>query len=108
MNLKEIVFRSDSYGIREASIYIVGPRNVTAQHIILPPSVKIIDTTQHIANLTEPIDLRIGLKLERSRGYRIKTPNNFQDGSYPTSTDIRIDSEKIIAVLKSAIRRDHA
>jgi DNA-directed RNA polymerase subunit alpha len=26
MNLKEIVFRSDSYGIREASIYIVGPR----------------------------------------------------------------------------------
>lgn len=65
MNLKEIVFRSDSYGIREASIYIVGPRNVTAQDIILPPSVKIIDTTQHIARLTKSITFDIRLQIEK-------------------------------------------
>nr|YP_004072494.1 RNA polymerase alpha subunit [Corynocarpus laevigatus]ADO60342.1 RNA polymerase alpha subunit [Corynocarpus laevigatus] len=83
MNLKEIVLRSNLYGTRDASICVKGPGYVTAQDIILPPSVEIVDNTQHIANLTEPINLCIELQIERNRGYRIKTPNNFQDGSYP-------------------------
>nr|YP_010940578.1 RNA polymerase alpha subunit [Polygonum milletii]WLS49753.1 RNA polymerase alpha subunit [Polygonum milletii] len=83
MNLKEIVLRSNLYGTCDASIFVRGPAYVTAQDIISPPYVEIVDTTQHIANLTEPIDLHIGLQLERNRGYRLKTPNNFQDGSYP-------------------------
>ena len=83
MNLKEIVLRSNLYGTRNASICIKGPGYVTAQDIILPPSVEIVDNTQYIANLTEPINLCIELQIERNRGYRIKTPNNFQDGSYP-------------------------
>nr|YP_009725999.1 RNA polymerase alpha subunit [Asteropyrum peltatum]YP_009726040.1 RNA polymerase alpha subunit [Asteropyrum peltatum]QAY81268.1 RNA polymerase alpha subunit [Asteropyrum peltatum]QAY81309.1 RNA polymerase alpha subunit [Asteropyrum peltatum] len=83
MNLKEIVLRSNLYGTREASICIKGPGYVTAQDIISPPSVEIVDTTQHIASLTEPIDLFIGLQIDRNRGYRMKTPNNTQKGSYP-------------------------
>nr|YP_010941942.1 RNA polymerase alpha subunit [Persicaria hastatosagittata]WLS52144.1 RNA polymerase alpha subunit [Persicaria hastatosagittata] len=83
MNLKEIVLRSNLYGTRDASIFVKGPGCVTAQDIIAPPYVEIVDTTQHIATLTEPIDFRIELQLERNRGYHIKTPNNFQDGSYP-------------------------
>nr|YP_009920969.1 RNA polymerase alpha subunit [Persicaria chinensis]QMS48813.1 RNA polymerase alpha subunit [Persicaria chinensis] len=83
MNLKELVLRSNLYGTCDASIFVRGPGCVTAQDIIAPPYVEIVDTTQHIATLTEPIDLRIGLQLERNRGYRIKTPNNFQDGRYP-------------------------
>nr|YP_009434535.1 RNA polymerase alpha subunit [Bergenia scopulosa]ATE89495.1 RNA polymerase alpha subunit [Bergenia scopulosa] len=83
MNLKEVVLRSNLYGTRNASICVSGPGYVTAQDIISPPSVEIVDNTQHIASLTEPIDLCIGLQIERNRGYRIKTPNNFQDGSYP-------------------------
>nr|ARJ62968.1 RpoA [Magnolia officinalis]QJT98286.1 RNA polymerase alpha subunit [Magnolia officinalis] len=83
MNLKEIVLRSHLYGTRDASICVRGPRYVTAQDIIPPPSVEIVDTTQHIASLTEPIDLCIKLQIERDRGYRMKTPNNYQDGSYP-------------------------
>lgn len=83
MNLKEIVLRSNLYGTRNASICVKGPGYVTAQDIILPPSVEIVDNTQHIANLTEPIHFCIELQIERNRGYRIKTPNNFQDGSYP-------------------------
>nr|YP_011027315.1 RNA polymerase alpha subunit [Sedum multiceps]WQN01565.1 RNA polymerase alpha subunit [Sedum multiceps] len=83
MNLKEVVLRSNLYGIRNASICIRGPGSVTAQDIILPPSVEIVDNTQHIMTLTEPIDLCIGLQIERNRGYSIKTQNNFQDGSYP-------------------------
>nr|YP_009711428.1 RNA polymerase alpha subunit [Homalium paniculiflorum]QGA46970.1 RNA polymerase alpha subunit [Homalium paniculiflorum]QGU84267.1 RNA polymerase alpha subunit [Homalium cochinchinense] len=82
MNLKEIVLRSNLYGTRDASICVKGPGYVTAQDIILPPSVEIIDNTQHIASLREPIDLHIGLQIERNRGYCIKPPKNFQDGSY--------------------------
>nr|YP_009699672.1 RpoA [Grubbia tomentosa]QEJ87581.1 RpoA [Grubbia tomentosa]QEJ87751.1 RpoA [Grubbia tomentosa] len=83
MNLKEIVLKSNLYGTCNASICVKGPGYVTAQDIIAPPYVEIVDNTQYIASLTEPIDLCIGLQIERNRGYRIKTPNNFQDGSYP-------------------------
>lgn len=74
MNLKEIVLRSNLYGTRNASICVKGPGCVTAQDIILPTSVEIVDNTQYIANLTEPINLCIGLQIERNRGYHIKTP----------------------------------
>nr|UUC02732.1 RNA polymerase alpha subunit [Leontice leontopetalum subsp. ewersmannii] len=83
MNLKEIVLRSNLYGTCDASICVKGPVNITAKDIISPPSVEIVDTTQHIASLTEPIDLCIGLQIERNRGYRMKTPNSAQRGSYP-------------------------
>jgi len=83
MNLKEIVLRSNLYGTCEASICVRGPRRVTAQDIILPPYVEIVDNTQPIASLTEPVELYIGLQLERNRGYHIKAPNNSQDGNYP-------------------------
>nr|QCW94601.1 RNA polymerase subunit alpha [Laguncularia racemosa] len=83
MNLKEIVLRSNLYGTCNASISVKGPGCVTVQDIILPPSVEIVDNTQHIASLTEPINLCIQLEIERNRGYHIKTPNSFQDGSYP-------------------------
>nr|UDP56441.1 RNA polymerase alpha subunit [Eucommia ulmoides] len=83
MNLKEIVLRSHLYGTCDASICVRGPGYITAQDIILPPYVEIVDKTQHIASLTEPIALCIGLQIERNRGYLIKTPNKFQDGSYP-------------------------
>nr|UXC96520.1 RNA polymerase alpha subunit [Primula farinosa var. hannasanensis] len=83
MNLKEIVLRSNLYGTCDASICVKGPGYVTAQDIISPPYVEIVDNTQHIANLTEPIDFYIELKIERNRRYRIKSETNFQDGSYP-------------------------
>uniref|UniRef100_UPI0031F39FB6 RNA polymerase alpha subunit n=1 Tax=Tabebuia rosea TaxID=429709 RepID=UPI0031F39FB6 len=83
MNLKEIVLRSNLYGTCDASICVRGPGYVTAQDIILPPYVEIVDNTQHIASLTEPIHLCIGLEIERNRGYLRKMPHNFQDGSYP-------------------------
>nr|QJQ26753.1 RNA polymerase alpha subunit [Croton laevigatus] len=83
MNLKDVVLRSNLYGTCEASIYVKGPGHVTAQDIILPPFVEIIDNTQHIASLTDSIDLCIGLQIERNRGYRIKPTHNFQNGSYP-------------------------
>nr|YP_010974717.1 RNA polymerase alpha subunit [Korthalsella rubra]WNR57294.1 RNA polymerase alpha subunit [Korthalsella rubra] len=82
MNLKEIVLRSNLYGTCDASICVKGPRYVTAQDIISPPYVEIIDNTQYIASLTEQIDFCIGLQIERNRGYRITTPKNVQDGTF--------------------------
>nr|QXO05183.1 RNA polymerase alpha subunit [Rhomboda lanceolata] len=82
-NLKEIVLRSNLYGVRAASICVRGPKYITAQDIISPPYVEIVDTTQHIANLTEPIDFFIELQIKRNRGYRLKSTNDSHDGSYP-------------------------
>ncbi|GJU19537.1 RNA polymerase alpha subunit [Tanacetum coccineum] len=69
MNLKEIVLRSNLYGTCEASICVRGPGYATAQDIILPPYVEIVGKTQHIATLTEPIELVIGLQIEKKRGF---------------------------------------
>ncbi|KAJ6855020.1 DNA-directed RNA polymerase subunit alpha [Populus alba x Populus x berolinensis] len=82
MNLKEIVLRSNLYGTHNTSICVKVPGCVTAQDIILPLSVEVIDNTQHIASLREPIDLHIGLEIERNHGYCMKPPKNFQDESY--------------------------
>nr|QNM40142.1 RNA polymerase alpha subunit [Passiflora contracta] len=82
MNLKGIVLRSNLYGTRDASICVKGPGYVTAQHIILPPSVEIVDNRQHIALLREPIDFGIELKIERNRGYCRKPTKKLQDGIY--------------------------
>nr|YP_009758050.1 RNA polymerase alpha subunit [Aspidogyne longicornu]QIM61460.1 RNA polymerase alpha subunit [Aspidogyne longicornu] len=83
INLKEIVLRSNLYGVRAASICVRGPKYITAKDIISPPSVEIVDTTQHIANLTEPIDFFLELQIKRDRGYRLKSTKNSHDGSYP-------------------------
>ncbi|XP_057863201.2 DNA-directed RNA polymerase subunit alpha-like [Cryptomeria japonica] len=77
MNLKEIVLRIDAYRIREGSINVVGPKKVTAQDIMLPPSVGIIDATQHIANINKSITLDISLQIEKCHRYIIQNPNNY-------------------------------
>nr|AVM83125.1 RNA polymerase alpha subunit [Adenocalymma calcareum]AVM83788.1 RNA polymerase alpha subunit [Adenocalymma gracielzae] len=81
MNLKEIVLRSNLYGTSDASICVRGPGYVTAQDIILPPYVEIVDNTQHIASLTEPINLCIRLEIERNRGELTTMPH--KGGTYP-------------------------
>nr|YP_001876608.1 RNA polymerase alpha subunit [Welwitschia mirabilis]ABY26821.1 RNA polymerase alpha subunit [Welwitschia mirabilis]AMA21029.1 RNA polymerase alpha subunit [Welwitschia mirabilis]BAH11197.1 RNA polymerase alpha chain [Welwitschia mirabilis] len=68
MNLREIVFRCELHGIHKAYIYTVGPKNVTAQDIILPPFIQIVDGTQHIASITKPIHLHVTLKIEKNWG----------------------------------------
>ncbi|KAF0925348.1 hypothetical protein E2562_016039, partial [Oryza meyeriana var. granulata] len=82
LNLKEIVLRSNLYGVRDASICIKGPRYITAQDIILPPSVEIVDMAQPIANLTEPMDFRIELRIKRDCGYHTEVRKNAQDGIF--------------------------
>ncbi|CAA3013322.1 RNA polymerase alpha subunit [Olea europaea subsp. europaea] len=101
MNLKEIALRSNLYGTCEAFICVRSPRYVIAQDIILPPYVEIVDNTQHIASLIEPIDLCIGLQIKRNPRYLIKMPHNFQDGSYPIdAVFMPIRNEIIVFILR--------
>nr|QUS64733.1 RNA polymerase alpha subunit [Isoetes longifolia] len=83
INLKEIVLRSNSSEIQKAYISIIGPGEVTAQDIILPPSIEIIDPAYHIATLTKKIHLNIELRIERDRGYRRQNIVKSQDGNFP-------------------------
>eukprot|EP00246_Nothoceros_aenigmaticus_P004782 TRINITY_DN1647_c0_g1_i1.p1 TRINITY_DN1647_c0_g1~~TRINITY_DN1647_c0_g1_i1.p1 ORF type:complete len:358 (-),score=18.50 TRINITY_DN1647_c0_g1_i1:405-1478(-) len=82
INLKQIVLKSDSYETQKASISILGPKRVTAQDIVLPPSVGIVDAAQHIATITKAVYFNIELKIERDRGYRIQNPVKFGDGNF--------------------------
>nr|ANZ53677.1 RNA polymerase alpha subunit [Gnetum parvifolium]ANZ53743.1 RNA polymerase alpha subunit [Gnetum parvifolium]ANZ53809.1 RNA polymerase alpha subunit [Gnetum parvifolium] len=85
LNLKEIVLKSELYGIHKASICTVGPRNVTAQDIILPSSIKIIDGTQHIASLTKSVPFNVMLTIERNQGYAIPSQSSrrHKNGLFP-------------------------
>ena len=83
MNLKEIVLKSDLYGIHESSIYTIGPINVTSHDIILPCSMKIIDTIQHISRMNKSITYDIRLQIEENREFIMHSPNNYQDMFFP-------------------------
>lgn len=91
MNLKEIVLRSDAYGFQKGSIHGVGPKKVTAQDIMMPPSVKIIDPTQHIVTINSYMTLDISLVIEKGRGYLIhdlkKEGIDFRDDTFVSYID---------------------
>nr|YP_010290317.1 RNA polymerase alpha subunit [Anarthria humilis]YP_010290328.1 RNA polymerase alpha subunit [Anarthria humilis]ULQ64083.1 RNA polymerase alpha subunit [Anarthria humilis]ULQ64094.1 RNA polymerase alpha subunit [Anarthria humilis] len=78
-NLKAIVFRNHLDGVREASICLKGPRCVTAQDIILPPSMAVVDTTQYIASVIKPINLVMEFKIKRDRGYNSQPERDFSE-----------------------------
>nr|YP_005352982.1 RNA polymerase alpha subunit [Mankyua chejuensis]ADZ48014.1 RNA polymerase alpha subunit [Mankyua chejuensis]AJJ48645.1 RNA polymerase alpha subunit [Mankyua chejuensis] len=82
INLKEIVFKSDSFEPQKASISIIGPGNVTAENIALPSSVQTIDASQHIATITKATSLDIESRIEKARGYRIQNPRESQNGEF--------------------------
>nr|AVM82625.1 RNA polymerase alpha subunit [Cuspidaria floribunda] len=86
VNLNKIVLRSNLYGTCEGSICVRGPGEVTAQDIILPPYIEIVDNTQHIATLTEPINLCIEVQIEKKRGFYTKIPYSIREGSYSSTT----------------------
>nr|YP_009863086.1 RNA polymerase alpha subunit [Anthoceros agrestis]QKD76541.1 RNA polymerase alpha subunit [Anthoceros agrestis] len=81
INLKEIVPKSNSYKTQEASISILGPKRVTAEDIVLPSSVEVIDATQHIATITKAVYFNIKLGIRKDRGYRIENPVKYEDGN---------------------------
>nr|QNH93666.1 RNA polymerase alpha subunit [Christensenia aesculifolia] len=82
INLKEIVLRSDSYETQKAYISIIGPKDITAEDILLPPSVKVIDDSQHIATITKDLILDIEMEIQKDRGYRIQDFKEYKAGEF--------------------------
>nr|YP_009548522.1 RNA polymerase alpha subunit [Tryonia myriophylla]AYW15343.1 RNA polymerase alpha subunit [Tryonia myriophylla] len=82
VNPKEIVLKSDSNDIQEAFLSVTGPKEVTAADTLLPPCVKIIDHSQYLATITQPISSNIELKIEKDFGYRIENSNGNNDGQF--------------------------
>ncbi|KAH7291171.1 hypothetical protein KP509_29G003900 [Ceratopteris richardii] len=82
VNLKEIVLKSDSNDIQEGFLSVTGPKVVTAGDTLLPSCVKIIDNSQYVTTITQPISLYIELKIEKDRGYRIEKPEKYKDGQF--------------------------
>nr|YP_009548436.1 RNA polymerase alpha subunit [Pityrogramma trifoliata]AYW15257.1 RNA polymerase alpha subunit [Pityrogramma trifoliata] len=82
VNPKEIVLKSDFDDIQEGFLSVTGPKQVTAADILLPPGVKIIDNSQYVATITQPISSNIGLEFEKDCGYRIENSNGDKDGQF--------------------------
>nr|YP_009589461.1 RNA polymerase alpha subunit [Selaginella doederleinii]QBL76044.1 RNA polymerase alpha subunit [Selaginella doederleinii] len=84
MNSKEIALKTNpSAAAQEAHIPIVGPRKVTAQDTVSPPSVGTSNPTQHTATITRKIHLSIGSRVERGCGFRKRNMIEYQKGSPP-------------------------
>nr|YP_636498.1 alpha subunit of RNA polymerase [Zygnema circumcarinatum]Q32RM8.1 RecName: Full=DNA-directed RNA polymerase subunit alpha; Short=PEP; AltName: Full=Plastid-encoded RNA polymerase subunit alpha; Short=RNA polymerase subunit alpha [Zygnema circumcarinatum]AAX45861.1 alpha subunit of RNA polymerase [Zygnema circumcarinatum] len=67
LNLKDIVFKSDTLERQEGILLFNGPGIVTAQHIKLPPVVQVVDNTQYIARLEMPTSIEIHITLENTK-----------------------------------------
>nr|YP_008474506.1 RNA polymerase a-subunit [Lygodium japonicum]AGI51436.1 RNA polymerase a-subunit [Lygodium japonicum] len=83
INLKETVFRSDSRDIQKASLSVTGPKKVTAGDILLPPTVRVVDHSQYIATVTQPVSPNIDLIIEKGYGYQINNSEGYKSGEFP-------------------------
>lgn len=67
LNLKDIVFKSNTSEKQEGILLFNGPGIVTAQYIKLPSVVQVVDNTQYIARLEMPTSIEIHVTLENTK-----------------------------------------
>jgi DNA-directed RNA polymerase subunit alpha len=72
LNLKEIVFKGVCDKTQKGFIFVKGPKKITASDIQIEPCIQILDSNQIIAHLTEPIDFKVELTIEKSMGFRLQ------------------------------------
>jgi DNA-directed RNA polymerase subunit alpha len=83
VNLKVTGIRSESNEAKNAFLSVRGPKRVTAGDIVIPPSVKILDDSQYIVTIIQPISLNIESKIENSCRYRTEDFKGYQNGEFP-------------------------
>nr|AWD77929.1 RNA polymerase a-subunit [Odontosoria chinensis] len=81
-NLREIVPKVESNDIQEGFLSVTGPKVITAGDMSLPHTVKLIDESQYIATITQPISVNIELIIEKDCGYRTEELNDYRDGKF--------------------------
>lgn len=88
LNLKEIVFKSESNETMIGRLRVQGPAIVTAKDFELPPEVLLIDSKQYIATICGNNILEMEFRIEKGKGYRL-----VEKGIDETSVDfLQIDS----------------
>nr|YP_010933227.1 RNA polymerase alpha subunit [Nitella hyalina]APP89432.1 RNA polymerase alpha subunit [Nitella hyalina]WKT08439.1 RNA polymerase alpha subunit [Nitella hyalina] len=82
LNLKEIVFQGIPKKTQKGFIFVKGPKKITTADIRTDPCIQVIDSNQIIAHLTESIDFRIELTIEKSCGYRLQDERELPQGVF--------------------------
>ena len=73
LNLKGIVFKSQTQETQFGRLKIQGPSVITANSIQLPPNLEIINPNHYIATISTPNIIEIEFKFEYGIGYRLAT-----------------------------------
>lgn len=88
LNLKEVVFRTDSKESMIGRLRVQGPAIVTANDFELPSEVVLIDPKQYVATICGNNVLEMEFRIEKGKGYRL-----VEKGIDETSLDfLQIDS----------------
>ena len=89
LNLKEIIFKSNSKEVQKGLILFQGPGIVTSEHIKLPSLIKVVDKTQYIARLETSTQLEIHLTIERQTKYNLQKEIKIQKSTFPVESILK-------------------
>ncbi|HEY9850146.1 MAG TPA: DNA-directed RNA polymerase subunit alpha [Leptolyngbyaceae cyanobacterium] len=70
LNMKEIVFKSNSPQPQIGRLVATGPSTVTALQFDLPSEIEVVDPNQYVATLADGAKLEMEFRLETGKGYR--------------------------------------
>ena len=71
LNLKGIVFKSETQNVQFGRLKVQGPAVITADLIQLPPDLKIVNPNHYIATISTSNILEIEFKFEYGTGYKL-------------------------------------
>lgn len=82
MNLRQIVLKGEATQQQSASLFAQGPGVVTAGHINLPSSIRVVDPDQYIATLSKDTQLCIELVISQGKGNQINDYIKNEEGFF--------------------------
>ena len=80
LNLKQIVFTGTLINESIINISVKGPKIITANDLLLPDNLKIVNPTQYIAVISNNVELTFELKISSGTGYKLANPNSIKNG----------------------------
>lgn len=82
LNLKDLIFKSGSSVSSIGRLKVQGPCIVTADQLVLPTDVSLVNPTQYIATISEKINFELEVKIESGTGYLL-SENRLKESHYP-------------------------
>jgi len=80
LNLKQIVFAGTLSKETILTVNVSGPKIITANDILLPDNLKIINPTQYIAVISSNVELTMELRISSGTGYKLVNSNSIRNG----------------------------